>query len=146
MSNFYMAKQHKYNLVLDADYDYDMIGICSHHSDYRLVWGMNELLKLKLAKADDTFVVTSKKGVSSQHPYYFQLDEENMMDFYLIKNKSDGKFLIPEKQQVDYFFFLLNNRAVDPEEWLAKIKTHASVLTAFIFDPASFSSTESIVF
>ncbi len=110
-----------------------------------MVWGLNELLKLKLAKADDTFIVSGKKGISS-HPYYFQIDEENMMDFYLIKNKTDGKFLIPEKQQVDYFFFLLNNRAVDPEEWLAKIKSHTSVVTAFIFDPASFASTECIVF
>ena len=141
-----MAKQHKYNLVLDADYDYDMIGICSHHSDYRLVWGINELLKLKLAKAEDSFVVTSKKGISSQHAYYFQIDEENMMDFYLIKNKSEGKFLIPEKQQIDYFFFLLNNRTVDPDEWLAKIKSHSSVVTAFIFDPTEFASTESLVF
>ena len=141
-----MAKQHKYNLVLDADYDYDLIGICSHHSDYRLVWGLNELLKLKLAKAEDNFVITSKKGISSQHAYYFQIDEENMMDFYLIKNKSEGKFLIPEKQQVDYFFFLLNNRTVDTEEWLAKVKGHASVVTAFIFDPTEFASTESIVF
>ena len=146
MSNFYMAKQHKYNLVLEADYDYDLIGICSHHSDYRLVWGINELLKLKLAKADDTFVVTSKKGISSRHAYYFQADEENMMDFYLIKNKSEGKFLIQEKQQVDYFFFLLNNRTIDLDEWLSKIKGHTSVLAAFVFDPASFSSTESIVF
>jgi len=142
-----MGKQHKYNLVLDTDYDYDMIGICSHHSDYRLTWGINELLHLRLARTDDYFVVTGKKGtVLSQHSYYHQADEDNMMDFYLIKNKSEGKFLIPEKQQIDYFLFLLNNRTIDTEDWLDKLKSHASVLTAFIFDPTEFSSTENIVF
>lgn len=147
MSNSCMAKQHKYNLILDTDYDYDMIGICSHHSDYRLVWGLNELLRLNLAKADDSFAVTSKKGqILSEHAYYHQQDEENMMDFYLIKNKNEGKFLIPEKQQVDYFLFLLNNRTIELEDWLSKIKSHASVVTAFIFDPTEFNSTENIVF
>jgi hypothetical protein len=141
-----MAKQHKYNLTLEADYDYDMIGICSHHSDYRLVWGLNELLRLKLTKAEDLFVVHHKKTGISQHNYFIQRDEDEMVDFYLIKNKSEGKFLIPEKQQIDYFLFLVNNQTIDVENWLMKIKSHSSVLTAFTFDPTEFGSTESLIF
>jgi hypothetical protein len=141
-----MAKQHKYNLILEANYEYDLIGICSHHSDYRLVWGLNELLKIQLAKSEDFFSVSHKKNGVSNHDYYFQLDEENMLDYYLIKNKAEGKYLIPEKQQIDYFLFLLNNQTIDIQEWLLKIKSHPSVLTAFEFDPTSFASTENIVF
>ncbi len=143
---FFMAKQHKYNLTLEADYDYDMIGICSHHSDYRLVWGLNELLKLKLTKADSLFAVHHKKNGYSQHNYFIQKNEEEMLDLYLIKNKAEGKFLIPEKQQIDYFLFLVNNQTIDTEDWLLKIKSHSSVLTAFNFDPQAFSSTENLIF
>lgn len=142
-----MTKQHKYNLLIETDYDYDMIGICSHHSDYRLVWGLNELLKLHLAKAEDYFVITGKKGSgNSSHSYYFANDEENMMEFYFIKNKAENKFLIPEKQQIDYFLFLRNNRVFSIPEWVEKIKSHPSVLTAFEFDPQEFASTEYILF
>lgn len=141
-----MAKIQKFNLIIDADYDYDMIGICSHHSDYRLAWGLNEILRLKLAKAADFFEISGKKNTVSRHPYYFQHDEDNLMEIYLIKNKSEGKFLIPENQQIDYFLFLINNNTFDPEEWLQKIKNQPSVLTAFLFDPTEFDSTEYIVF
>lgn len=142
-----MSKQHKYNLLIETDYDYDMIGICSHHSDYRLVWGLNELLKIQLAKAEDDFVVTGKKGSgNSSHSYYFTSDEENMMEIYFIKNKAGNKFLIPEKQQIDYFLFLRNNRIYSVKEWVELIKSHPSVLTAFEFDPHEFSSTEYILF
>jgi hypothetical protein len=141
-----MAKQHKYNLVVESETDYDLIGICSHHSDYRLVWGINELLKLKLVKSNEDFMVYSKKGGTNSHSFYAQLDPEFEMDYYLIKNKCNGKFLIPEKQQIDYFLFLLNNQTVHVTEWIEKLKNHPSVLTAFQFDPLDFPSADNIIF
>ena len=141
-----MAKIQKHTLFLETDYDYDMIGICSHHSDYRLVWGINELFRLHLAKADDLFEVSLKKNEKSRHSYYFQYDEENLLDIYLIKNKGDGKFLIPEKQQIDYFLFLKNNATFEMEEWLLKLKNHPSILAAFLFDPTTLDSTENLSF
>lgn len=141
-----MAKIQKYTLFLETDYDYEMIGICSHHSDYRLVWGINELLRIHLAKASDLFEVNQKKNGKSGHAYYFQHDEDNLLDIYLIKNKAEGKFLIPEKQQIDYFLFLKNNATFDVSEWLVKLKNHPSVLAAFEFDPTEFESTENLSF
>ena len=141
-----MAKIQKHTLFLETDYDYDMIGICSHHSDYRLAWGINELFRLQLAKAEDLFEVNLKKNDKSRHSYYFQFDEDNLMDVYLVKNKGEGKFLIPEKQQIDYFLFLKNNATFDIDEWLLKLKNHPSILAAFIFDPTELESTENLSF
>lgn len=141
-----MAKIQKHTLFLETDYDYDMIGICSHHSDYRLVWGINELFRLHLAKAEDLFEVSLKKNEKSKHSYYFQYDEDNLMDIYLVKNKGEGKFLIPEKQQIDYFLFLKNNATFEMGEWLLKLKNHPSILAAFLFDPTEFESTENLSF
>ena len=141
-----MAKIQKHTLFLETDYDYEMIGICSHHSDYRLAWGINELFRMQLAKAEDLFEINLKKNEKSRHSYYFQFDEDNLIDFYLIKNKGEGKFLIPEKQQIDYFLFLKNNATFDMGDWLVKLKNHPSVLAAFIFDPTEFESTENLSF
>jgi hypothetical protein len=142
-----MAKQRKYILTLDYEYDYEMIGICSHHVDYRLVWSINETLKLQLAKAKEDFVVVSKKGqIPSQHSFFEFKDVENLVEYYLIKNKSEGKYLIPEKQDVDYFLFLREISLDDSIEFIKKLKTVSSILAIFQFNPEEIASTENLIF
>ena len=73
-------KKKKHVLAFDDEVDFDMIGICSHHSDYRLVWGINDKIKLKLIKADDVFIVTNRKGETiSEHSMYTFIDNENRL-------------------------------------------------------------------
>ncbi len=142
-----MGKQRKHILTLEYEYDYEMIGICSHHGDYRLVWGINDKLNLQLEKADDDFVAVNKKGQHlSKHSLYEFKDPETAAEYYLIKNKSEGKFLIPEKQEVDYFLFLRENYIEDVADLVAKLKNVTSVLAVFTFDPEEISSTENLVF
>ncbi|MFO0494594.1 MAG: IPExxxVDY family protein, partial [Flavobacteriia bacterium] len=121
--------------------------LCSHHNDYRLAWGINEELSIQLKKAEEDYVITNKKGQKvSQHSLYEFRDEENLIEYYLIKNKSLGKYLIPEKPAIDYFLFLFENHIWEPEDLLAKLKTISSVLGGFVFDPEEFESTELLVF
>ena len=141
-----MKKQRKHNLIIDYECDYGMIGICTHHVDYRLAWGINEKLFLELEKANDDFVVEPKKGLVSYHSLCEFKDDENMIDYFLIKNKSEGKFLIPEKQEIDYFLFLLENYQDRLDELMRKLRTVPSVLAVFNFDPEEINSTENLVF
>ena len=99
-----MAKIKKHILTFEQSFDFDMIGICSHHNDYRLAWNINDTLKTKLSKADNEYVVLNKKGTKhSAHSLYEYKDEENLIEFYMVKNKVNGNFLIPEKPMIDYF-------------------------------------------
>lgn len=142
-----MSKQKRHVLSLETSPDFEIIGICSHHSDYRLAWGLNQGLSVHLAKSDDLFVVQSKKGtVISQHSYYFWLDLENHLEYYLIKNKYEGKFLIPEKSQIDYFLIIRENLLFELEEVLEEVKKVNSVMAAYIFEAESLPSAEQIVF
>lgn len=142
-----MAKITKHHLDFENEIDYDLIGICSHVGDYRLVWSINESLNVNLIKASELFEMTNKKGVlTSQHPYYFAHNEADRWDLYLIKNKNEGKFLIPEKQQIDYFLFVCNNFTVDIDLWVDELRSIESVIAAYAFDPEELSSTEQIVF
>jgi hypothetical protein len=142
-----MGKQRKHTLTIDHDYDYEMIGICSHHNDYRLVWGINSALNLNLEKADKDFVVDIKKGHNlSSHSLYEFKDPENLVEYYLIKNKNEGKFLIPEKQDIDYFLFLHENYIDNSSELIQKLKSVSSVLAVFNFNPEEINSTENLVF
>lgn len=145
--NSYMAKVKKYQLAFDNEYAYELIGICSHYNDYRLVWSMNEALGLRLEKSQELFFVNGKKGFEAYgFPNYEMHDEDQRQDIYLIKNKHIGKYLIPEKQQIDYFLFVCNNVLVDIEEWVDKLRELPGVMAAYVYDPLDYTSTEQIVF
>lgn len=142
-----MTKKKKHILSFEDEIDFEMIGLCSHHSDYRLVWGINDKIKLKLVKSDDDFGITNKKGETvSEHSMYTFVDEENRLEYYLIKNKIQGKLLIPEKAAIDYFLFLCNNSSIEIEELMKGLKSVESVLAAYQFFPEEIPSTENIVF
>lgn len=142
-----MAKKKKHTLELDQEIDFDLIGICSHHSDYRLAWGINQKLGLHLAKCDEEYCITDKKGTMvSSHSMYEYLDEHNRLMYYMIKNKHQGKFLIPEKPGIDFFLFLCDNWAVDIAEIIVELKSVPSILGVYPFDPEELASAQNIVF
>ncbi len=142
-----LAKTKKHILTFEQEYDFNMLGLCSHHNDYRLAWGINEGLNIQLKKSEEDYVIKNKKSEKiSQHSFYEFRDEENLIEYYLIKNKSFGKFLIPEKPAIDYFLFLFENYIWEPEQLLAELKSVPSILGGFIFNPEEFESTELLVF
>ncbi len=142
-----LGKTKKHVLTFEQEYDFQMIGLCSHHNDYRLAWGMNEALAISLTKCPEDFVVVNKRGQGvSKHSLYEFRDQENLVEYYLIKNKSLGKYLIPEKQAVDYFLFLVDNHVFDPSVLLLKLRNIPSILGGFLFNPKEFESTEMLVF
>lgn len=142
-----MSKQKRHVLSLETSVDFELIGICSHHSDYRLAWGINKILELELTKSEEPFVIQSKKGtIVSQHSFHVFIDEVDHMEWYLIKNKSEGKFLIPEKNQIDYFLILRENVLHELDELVERIRESNSVMAAYVFDAETIPSAELIIF
>jgi hypothetical protein len=142
-----LGKAKKHVLTFEQTYDFQMIGVCSHHNDYRLAWSLNQELGISLTKSEEDYVVTNRKGTKiSQHSLYEFRDYENLIEYHLIKNKSMGKFLVPEKPVVDYFLFLVENHLFEPEELVDRLRSVPSVLGSFLFDPEDFESTGLLVF
>ena len=142
-----MAKQKKHILSFEQAYDFDLIGLCSHHNDYRLAWSINEMLHIQLSKSFEDYLVSNKKGQEvSRHPYFVFKDEERLITYYLIKNADKGKYLIPEKPAIDYFLFVYENYLIDPEDLTKQLRQSESVLGSFLFDPEEIDSTAFIVF
>ncbi|MEX1002576.1 MAG: IPExxxVDY family protein [Crocinitomicaceae bacterium] len=136
----------KYKLDLEEDYTFQLIGVCSNHSDYRLCWAINRELGIQLNKTAD-FSVMEKKQSEHLHSFYEFYDEEEHIEYYLIKNVSNNYHrLVPEKDQIDYFLILKNNYVKDVDEILLKLKNIESILTAFIFDPATLKSKGNLIF
>lgn len=137
----------KYTLSLEDDFDFDLIGLCSHQGDYRVCWSINEQIGLRLQKSIEPFMVSGRKGVvNSSHSLYEWEDEGESVTYYFIQNKSDGKFLVPEKSQIDFFLVIKEAGIVDVDNLLAQLKNLPSVLTAMIFDPYDLKSANKFIF
>lgn len=142
-----MTKIKKHTIEFETDYDYEMIGICSHHSDYRIVWEINDQLEFQLFKNTELFKIWNTKGeLQSEHPYYLFNDIENYTSFFFITNKQNNEFLIPEKKQIDYFIFILNNQIYPLQQIIHKLKNLNTIIAAYSFEPVEINSTKHLVF
>ncbi len=144
-----MSKIKKYQIAFDLDVNYDMIGISSHHQGYRLAWNMNKFLELNLSLSLEPFVITVIKKGNYEHQEFsmFEYDDEsNKVKYYLIRNKENGKFLVPEQPNIDYFLFIVETGMVDVKTLCDNLKSIPVVLAVFHMDPLGISSTENIVF
>lgn len=137
----------KYTLSLEDDFNYDLIGLCSHHGDYRVCWSINERIGLRLKKSIEPFMVSGKKGVvSSSHSLYEWEDEDENVCYYLIQNKNEGKYLVPEKAQIDFFLVVKEAGVIDVDTLLSELREIPCILTAFIFDPDELKSANKFIF
>lgn len=141
-----MAKKAKYTLEVETDFDFDLIGISCHQTDYRLCWGINNQQDLKMEKAAEPFMIAEKKGKNvSKHSLYEWEDEENFRAYYLIKNKAMSKFLIPEHKQLDYFL-IIKGVELNIDVLLTQLKEIKGILTAVILDPNELKSSDNLIF
>lgn len=131
---------------MDDEIDFDIIGICSHQSDYRTVWEINNGGFLKLEKSDENYIVSNKKNeIVSSHSMYEFLDKENRIDYYLIKNNSFGKYLFPEKASIDYLLFLCNNHFLDPMDLILELKKIKNMIGVYSLDVDEIPSANTIL-
>jgi hypothetical protein len=136
----------KYTLQLDNEFDYELIGICSHHQDYRVSWELNQYAGFSFEKSDSEFGnYTKKSALISTHSMYVSMDEEHGGHYLFIKNKAQGKFLLPELSQIDFFIFVKDHVISEMEELLSQVRKSPAVLTAFLYDPAELKSCEQLI-
>lgn len=141
-----MAKKAKYTLSLDTSFDFEMIGVSCHQTDYRVCWAINLKLDLQLKRSKEPFMVSGKKGgVSSSHAFYEWEDAENFAAYYLIKNRDNQKFLIPEHAQLDYFL-IIKGGDKEIDDLVTQVKEIKGILTAVKIDPHDLKSSEYLIF
>ncbi|MDA7804291.1 IPExxxVDY family protein [Crocinitomix sp.] len=136
----------KHKLILEDDYSFELIGICSSNADYRLTWGINKALSISLEKDIDLNIRVKKEG-EHLYSFYSYYDELEHIEYYLVKNISNNyRRLIPEKDQIDYFLLIKNNFTLEINDILTSLKVIDSILTAFVFDPNELKSKANLVF
>jgi hypothetical protein len=135
----------KFSLELEEEYDFYMLGICSHIKDYRLSWELNQKLEINLKKSADLEILS--QGESKLYSFSADEDEGKANDFYLISNKSPQGYLVPEEKKCDYF--LVVKGAVDEHEKKAiftSVNECKNVLTSYPIIAAELKSKNNLIF
>ncbi len=138
----------KFELDLVTVYDFELLAIASHAPDYRLCWSLNKLLEINLEKIDKT--ISSQANKKSEYISYsmfnYLLQEDNLEEYYLINNRSEGNVLLTEFKQIDYLLLLKGIKANRLEDILKTIKQSNLVLTAFKVELETFKAKDKLLF
>ena len=122
----------KSKLVIDYEYNFELVGVTTPAKRYKLAWEMNQRLGIHLVKQPDLIVGFRN---SEEKPFAFYAFETPLNRLKLFKNKpleqESGKyFLIPEFPHYD-FIILAAMEEHTGEQLLDLIKSIPSVqLTA----------------
>ena len=136
----------KLTLDFEEDYNFDLIGICSHVKDYRLVWELNQSLGLDFAREENYDL--NIKGERQSHSYFEYSDDENSLQYSLINNKCESGYLIPEEKNCDYLLVIKGGYLIDEmrEELLKGVAQLKHVLTTYFVDVNTLKSKENLLF
>ena len=135
--------------VLNFDYklEFVLVAIGCHLKDYRIAGEINKLLIIELAKQDD-YILSLKKDEKDKSfsKYHFE-DEDNQWEYYLLSNKSNNGFLIPELKQIDYLLQIHGNlNFAEAEQIVKEIKTIPIINVAYLVDVDKLKSRDNLIF
>ena len=154
-----MSKIHTFDF--EYDHDYILIGIHTTLNDYRLAFFLNKELKLFLKRFKDDLDFPLK---NCSFPFYQFDDEAAFISWSLISNKfisvdsiqsndnlfneeTKTRFLIPEKNKVDYFIKISGHIKDEYlENILLKIKNTEKIITSYTIDPYSLKSRDNLIY
>ena len=113
-------------LIVEYDYDFELIGMISSLKGHKLAWYLNNELKIDLRKEDDLIIDFLHEGKIVIINYIFETEYSN---FRLIRNKScefvniASPYLIPEMKEYDYFIQIMDESgATSVSEIIGKLK------------------------
>lgn len=133
-------------LHINYDYDFLLIGICSHAKDYRICWEINRMLGIRLERGDD-MTLNTPDGELMSYSLYFCEDGETNNYFHVISNKSSNRLLVTEQKQVDYFLRIKGNISQGyTEDVIKKIRSIPIVLTVYKIDPGKLKAKQKLLF
>lgn len=137
----------KFQLEVDYDFDFKLIGISCHAHDYRLCWSINNKLNTSLEKIhrDNAKSGLKKNGVAIESLFTYY-DEETHSSYQLLYNKNENQLLLPEQKKADYLLIIDQINEEKFQEALTKLREIDIILTAFPIEVDSLKSKENLIF
>jgi hypothetical protein len=140
-------KVKRYLLENDPVETFEFIGICTAQSDFRLAWQLNTRFNIFLEKSNELIEVPIKKTKEfDRYNFYSYHDRQNLISYFLIRNKQEGHILLSEKPSIDYFLIMQENYILEPQDMIDELRKMDSIIAAFAFSSDEFHLSEYLIF
>lgn len=138
----------KTKLVIEYEYDFELVGIRSTAKGYKLAWEINSHLGIHLIRQPD-LMVGFKKGEERKFSFYAY--ETRLNRLKLFKNKpadtETGKyFLVPEFPHFDFIILIQMDDSVQREAMLSQLKQIPSIELSAGIPMAGLKSKSNFIF
>jgi hypothetical protein len=135
-------------LLIDYEYDFEVLGIVSSVKDYTLAWHINQLFGIKLVREKDLEFEPKKDSNFRITNFVFATEYST---FRLLKNlaaeyiNTSKPFLLPEKKQYDYIVTFDGDFAESYESLLDKLRFLQVAQLVDRFDVSYLTSKENLL-
>ena len=136
-------------VTLDVAYDFDFIllGISCHEKDYRLSWALREKLNIDLCRGEDLIIQPRKSSKQEVYAVFEHIHEENDLGIFLVANRFESFYLIPEHKSFDYFLIARGGYDAEfGEEMQKRIREIPFVLAVIAVNPQTLKSKQNLIF
>ncbi len=138
-----MGKSKKYTLNIEDEIDFDLFGLSTPFADYRLAWALNEKLEFKFEKSIELLSIFDRKTKQMKSFQQFSyIDDENLTQIYLLKNKQGNQIVTTEHAMMDYFLIIKNNYTIDINKLLSQLRNTNGIVAAFKLERDNFDFLE----
>ena len=137
-------KVHK--LTDKEDYRFKLVGISSAENDYKLSWSLNQFLGINLIRINNLEIYHKRLDDKQAFSQFEYVDEETLLQFRLISNRSVNGYLLEEMTNLDYLLQIsgdIDDRWM--EDLIAKMNSIDGIILAFPLDPTTLKSRKKLL-
>ncbi|MBN1143980.1 MAG: IPExxxVDY family protein [Bacteroidales bacterium] len=128
-------------LKVAEDFNYRLIGISSHENDYRLVWAINNQLKMKFVRIGNLAMHNKKHSADLEFSRFFYEDEDRYLKYYLFSNRCPEGILFPEIRNMDFIIQIIGELTEGDFNLIIKELKSITILSAlFVLQPNKIKS------
>lgn len=141
-----MKNKRIHRINLEADYDFELIGLSSFFPDYKVCWLINNELNFNFIRIQDLSIYNEKKKTEQLFPLFKYEFDESLIFF--ISNKSESGLFLEELKMIDYF--IIFNKTEDNEDFIKKsvenIKKLKDIQGVFNINVSSLKAKNRLIF
>jgi hypothetical protein len=122
-------------------YDFGLIGISSPENDYRISWILNNAKGYRLVRQEDLEFPHKQLDDPQRFHQFRYFDEESLLLYRLISNKSENGYLIWDMPRADYLILVSGELEEGLVDALVKdLNGLEGISLAFRLEPDSLKS------
>jgi hypothetical protein len=93
-------KKHKLKMAMEEDFC--LLGVVADEPDYKFCWMINRVLEINFEKLDDLVLYHPKLDADQEFSVFFYENEEAMLTYRIVKNRSDKGYFLDELKNLDF--------------------------------------------